>query len=55
MARRPDDVRMMRNIAKRLRAVSLGLPERMAARVLAIAAEFEKYADMLERRRDRED
>lgn len=51
MAEQVREIRFLREIAERLRAVALSHPTGMSAKLNEVAAEFEKHADQLERRR----
>lgn len=50
MARRSDDIRLLRDMAKRLREIALTDPTQMSEKVMEVAQEFEKQADALERK-----
>ncbi len=51
MAGRADDIRLLRDIAKRLRDIALTNPTQMSDKVMQVAQEFEKHADELEKQR----
>ena len=51
MARRSNDIRLLRDIAKRLREIAFTHPTQMSEKVIEVANEFERQADALEKKR----
>jgi hypothetical protein len=50
MASSSNDVRLLRDIAKRLREIAATYVTNMSEKVLEVADEFDQHADALERR-----